>query len=242
MFSGLTVPVPVRDPDPKWDEYYVPDDNEDNEELINIIEKRIGELGYELKLDSKKSFDKNVACNNIGIYTICVKDNCEYILKIYKRRQIISSDKVNEDNELEFEFTYRSSLLGVGPKIYYYDECYIAKTDMVYSYIIMDKLSKTLSKITIDDVHDKFFNKILNKFWKLFEHDINHNDLQKNNIMIDENDNIYIIDYGRGEHIYNKDAKVKNFRDNIMIRLLGLEEDEQKNKFNVLLTAFLKDK
>ena len=134
------------------------------------------------------------------------KDN-KYIIKEIQLTNWVTK----EDIEKEYNIQTEAYNLGIAPKIY---NCIIENT---YGYLIMDKIENVESltsyykrKNKIDN--DKFENTVLNiknAINKLYEKGIYHLDLHSDNILIKENGEIIIIDYGLSE-IYVNDDKLKN--------------------------------
>ncbi len=129
-------------------------------------------------------------------FASCCNNNCQYVAKIQK-------DTLASRNELEIHKLASDFDVAV-PVI----DSWSYENKLV---IIMPVLLYTLSKIfnqflfkcrddescrNVADIVLDYIKRVITKLDILFRHNIIHNDMNLANIMTDDKDNIFIIDYG----------------------------------------------
>jgi len=120
------------------------------------------------------------------IYKTCNERNCDYVAKVENKN-------LNFENETSCQI--KASLLGISPKIY---EIWYCKGKTVF---IMDKLEgKTLEEYlsTQNDLEKKrkMIRKALQTLHLLHQNGILHGDVHSGNFIVEENEDIYVIDFG----------------------------------------------
>lgn len=127
------------------------------------------------------------------VYEACRGLDCNYVMKVYE------IDRTTGRSVDEGRLTNEAGKIGVGPRVYRYNQtCKHNGKD--YSWIIAEKLKYTLyDKYKRKDGFDhNDITKALNLYWnKLYANtNILQKDFKSPNIMFDERDRMYLIDYG----------------------------------------------
>lgn len=148
-----------------------------------------------LPVHCNESSDWIITSNEIGsgfegtTYQACRKPECNYVAK--KVLTTFFNDK-------EYNIMKMASTNGISPKLH------DLFRDKEYTYIIMDKMDKTLEK-RVDELGDNYekiyelYYGAVEKINKFHELGYSHNDIKSENIMVNKDDEVFIIDYGSAE-------------------------------------------
>ncbi len=91
------------------------------------------------------------------------------------------------------------------------------------------KGTQSLLKLLNDSISDQAWQKVGKTIAKFHQYNIYHDDLNANNILIDEKNNIYLIDFDKGK-MANDNTEPRNWRQKNLDRLLrSFNKEKTKN-------------
>ncbi len=222
--------------------------NYDDLELIyNIINEDSNDQSLNLtdcpEINSKYELVRLLGVGAYGkVYEACMGKDCKYALKITRIRD-------GYTNTIEPEISKIAGDINIGPKVYDYGDCKNLTTNT--KWILMDKIiGKRLSETYPYD--SNIIKMSLEKYYKLFKQaGILQNDLKGDNILIDNFNNVYIIDYGEADY-KDRDIAYKHMSEVIILLIKSLTvsfenysdspnlwgQDSAQSKFEMLKSVY----
>lgn len=151
---------------------------------------------------------RKLGVGSVGhIYNTCCGDNCKYVAKIQKDRSFVDREIILQNKAAEYGLSIPilDSWKYDGLKVIIMKALYITLEQYIENVIFDEDMDDDVKLQLISERLCDLLNKLYILLYKL---NIHHIDIKSNNIMLDVNDDLYIIDFGIAMEIADGDKQL----------------------------------